>query len=221
MKESVEGSESPKTERSEKAETGYFSSSSTLNRLGSLDEVSESPTFNVVNFAETETFDENRVLELIGDANGTGSIRSHSEPVPGTLSPEPITPSATDQGIEPKWSSSSVPNLASASLTPLQESKRAVSTNEVQSEPKEEAKTRKGSTDSDVRSPVDSPFEPSVFPDQRSDSQKSFSSTSSVPQSPVTLSVPKAEQKHVSLLFYVFLFLHRYIPLFIIKQCEI
>eukprot|EP00795_Rhopilema_esculentum_P000811 gene811-10548_t len=196
LKESVEGNESPKTERSEKAETGYFSSSSTLNRLGSLDEVSESPTFNVVNFAETETFNENRVLELIGDANGTGPIRSHSEPVPGTLSPEPTTPSAIDQGIEPKWSSSSVPNLASATLTPLQESKRAVSTNEVQAEPKEEAKVRKGSTDSDVRSPVDSPFEPSVFPDQRSDSQKSFSSTSSVPQSPVTLSVPKAEQKH-------------------------
>lgn len=206
--ESPEGRDSPKTDRSEKAETGYFSSSlsSISNQLGSLDDMmpTESPTFGTVSFSESEAFEQNRVLNLFSGEKGNNEMRSRSDPMPSTIPSDKSnhSQSAEVQSIEPQWSSNSEPNLASANLSQLTEQKRATSTQEVLKA--DEGKTRKGSSESSDRSPVGSPFEQTAFPHQRTGAQKGFAQRPFVPQSPVALVVPQPKQKHVSHFFDFF-----------------
>ena len=204
----MEGRDSPKTERSDKTETGYFSASlpSTPNQLGSLDDMissANSPTFGGMNFSENETFKQSHVLKLFSDGNAQDSARSRSDPITSTLASgqTSIVQTASERTMDTKWTCNSEPNLVARDLTTLAEVKRAISTQEVQ-EVKEAAKiehSRKGSTEStdSLRSPTGSPFDQHGFPQQRSDSQKSFSSNASVPDSPVA-SGPKPKQKPVS-----------------------
>ena len=215
--DSTEGRDSPKTDRSEKAETGYFSSSlsSISNQLSSVDDMvpAESPTFNVENFSDGDAFEQSRMLNLFtSEKANSDPMRSHSDPMPGAITSEnpDFSPSIEVPEIEPKWTSNSEPNLNVANLPPLVEPKRAISTQEVLKI--DEAKPRKGSTESgdSVRTPVGSSFEQPAFPQQRPDSQKPFSPRSNDQQSPVALVVPQPKQKHVSFiyLFYViYLFL--------------
>ena len=208
--ESPEGRDSPRTDRSDKAETGYFSSSlsSISNQLSSLDDMvpGESPTFGVVGFSGSEAFEQNRVLNLFSNEKNNNEMRSRSDPMPSsTPNDKPsLSPSVDVQPIEPQWSSNSEPNLASANLAPLPEPKRSISTQEVLKV--DEPKARKTSSESgdSLRSPVGSPFEQAAFPQQRADSQKAFSPRPSVPQSQVALVVPQPKQKHVSSFFPIF-----------------
>ena len=208
--ESVEGRESPRTDRSEKAETGYFSGSlsSTPNQLSSLDDMmlAESPTF--IDYSDNDAFKQNRVLDMFSDGKTTDTARSRSDPMPtSALTNEKpnLAPVVVSDVIESQWTSNSEPNLASRNITPSPKPKRSISSQEVPVEAKEVVKDRTPSTESSgsLLSPVGSPFDQPVFSHQRTDSQKSFSSTSSVPASPVTLTaLPKAKQKPVSFLFF-------------------
>ena len=200
----AEGRDSPKTDRSDKAETGYFSSSlsSIPNQLSSVDDMvpSESPVFNVENFSDGDAFEQSRMLNLFTSEKAGSEMRSRSDPMPATIASESpsFSPSLDAQEIDPKWSSNSEPNLSRANLAPVVEPKRTTSTQEVLKT--DEPKARKGSTESgdSLRSPVGSPFEQPAFPQQRSDSQKPFSPRPSDQQSPVALVVPQQKQKHVS-----------------------
>ena len=202
--DSTEGRDSPKTERSEKTETGYFSSSlsSISNQLSSVDDVmpADSPTFNDENFSIGNGFEQSGMLNIFKSEKTGSEMLSRSDPMPDTNANEnPVFPPPIDvPEIEPKWSSSSEPNLASANRTPLVEPKRAISTQEVLKI--EEPKTPKDSNESgsSLRSPVGSSFEQPPFPKPRPDSQKPFSPRSSDQQSPVALVVPQQKQKHVS-----------------------
>ena len=210
--ESMELPDSPRTERSSKAETGYFSSSSTSisNQLSSLDDMmpTESPTFGVENFSDRDAFEQNRVLNLFANGTTSNELRSRSDPMRTTVANDKpsLSPPIDVQEIEPKWSSNSEPNLTSANLAPLAEPKRAISTQEVVKV--EESKARKGSAESgdNLRSPVGSPFEQPAF--HRPEPQKEFQPRAEVQQSPVAFVVPQPKQKHVSLSFldlYVFI----------------
>jgi len=198
----AEGRDSPKTDRSDKAETGYFSSSlsSITNQLNSVDDMvaSGSPVFNVENFSDGDAFEQSRMLNFFTSEKAGSEMRSRSDPMPATIANESpsFSPSLDAQEIDPKWSSNSEPNLSRANLTPLVEPKRTISTQEVLKT--DEPKARKGSTESgdSLRSPVGSPFEQPAFPQQRSDSQKPFSPRPSDQQSPVALVVPQQKQKH-------------------------
>ena len=208
--ESAEGRESPRTDRSEKAETGYFSGSlsSTPNQLSSLDDMmlAESPTF--IDYSDNDAFKQNRVLDMFSDGKTTDTARSRSDPMPASAltNEQPnLAPAVVSDVIESQWTSNSEPNLASRNITPSPKPKRSISSQEVPVEAKEVVIDRTPSTESSgsLLSPVGSPFDQPVFSHQRTDSQKSFSSTSSVPASPVTLTaLPKAKQKPVSFLFF-------------------
>lgn len=210
--ESVEGRESPRTDRSEKAETGYFSGSlsSTPNQLSSLDDMilAESPTF--IDYHDNDAFKQDRVLDMFSNGKTTDAARSRSDPMPtSALTKEQpnLVPSVVSDVIESQWTSNSEPNLVSRNIASSPKPKRSISSQEVPVEVKEVVKDRTPSTESSgsLLSPVGSPFDQPVFSHNRTDSQKSFSSTSTVPASPVALAslpLPKAKQKPVSFPYF-------------------
>eukprot|EP00794_Sanderia_malayensis_P007578 gene7578-8417_t len=223
--EPLDGQESPRTEKSDKSESGYFtrSQSSTPSQLmSSLDEImpSDSPTsFGGIEFAAEQNNDplkHDRLLDIFTQ-NAPDAIKSHSEPT--SVAAAAVQPGlgreASSEALAPaKWTSSSDPNLP-ASVKP--EAKQPKPQNAVQQQQQQKGKEnkdtkdqRKGSSGSNesVRSPMGSPFEQQQQQQQhqRNDSQKSLSSTSSVPDSPIPrphvapdspvgIITPKAKQK--------------------------
>ncbi len=164
---------------------------------------SDSPTFGSVDFPESDAFKPGHVMSLFSDP-ATNPSRSKSDPVAVVKDPTSLIREQSEEALPSKWTSNSDPNLAASKRLTPPDSKVATS-QDVQLVVKEVVKTelnRKGSSGSTdgMRSPIGSPFEQHAFPQHRSDSQKSMSSTTSIPDSPISISSPKPKPVSFSFL---------------------
>ena len=218
--ESPEGRDSPKTDKSDKSETGYCSQSSDM--LSPTELSLEDMTQDNQELRTAEAFKTSRVFDIF-TADKTGDTnRSRSDPISGMTNNQAklIKESVSERDVPTKWTSNSEPNLAS-SQPALPNDPRAVSVQEVATESQEKpvkGHARKSSAGSPeaLKSSSATTFDTEVS-NQRTDSQRSYAST---PESPVPAPMqPKPKKVKPVSCEFIFFFSLCFLSLAILEFC--